>query len=412
MTGFVNGQTLADATTGTLSFTTTATVASNVGTYAIDGSGLTADNGNYVFVQAAGNATELTVNPATLTITASGASQTYGGATPTLTGTVTGFVNDQTLADATTGTLSFTTTANVASNVGTYAIDGSGLTLDNGNYVFVQAAGNATALTVNPATLTITASGASQTYGGATPTLTGTVSGFVNGQTLADAATGTLSFTTTATDTSNVGTYAIDDSGLTADNGNYVFAQAAGNATALTVDPATLTITAGSQTKTYGQTDDVGADGYTVDGLVNGDTVTGVTLASTGAAASAGAGSYAITASDAFGTDLSNYAITYVNGTLTVLASTPSPAAGSITPALLTVWPTEAIGGAGFGALPAIIDDTDATGFATVGNDVVAVSAGLPLAAGAEQAGDGTNPYRHFRIDLPQAPTAVLGESF
>ena len=67
MTGFVNGQTLADATTGTLSFTTTATATSNVGTYAINGSGLTADNGNYVFVQAAGNATALTVNPATLT---------------------------------------------------------------------------------------------------------------------------------------------------------------------------------------------------------------------------------------------------------------------------------------------------------------------------------------------------------
>ena len=184
----------------------------------------------------------------------------------------------------------------------------------------------------------------------------------------------------------------------------------------LTVNPAALTITAGNQTKTYGQTDDVGADSYTVDGLVNGDTVTGVTLASTGAAANAGAGSYAITASDALGTDLSNYAITYGNGALTVLGSTPSPAGGSntptvdVTPSLLTVWPTEAIGGGGFGALPAIIDDTDATGPSVVGNDIV--SAGLSLATGAGQAGDSTNQYRHFRIDLPQAPTAVLGESF
>ena len=84
----------------------------------IDGSGLSADNGNYVFVQAAGNANALTVTPATLTYTATGASQTYGGTTPTLTGTVTGFVNGQTLADATTGTLTFTTPANAASNVG------------------------------------------------------------------------------------------------------------------------------------------------------------------------------------------------------------------------------------------------------------------------------------------------------
>ena len=133
-------------------------------------------------MQAAGNASALTVDPATLTYTANGASQTYGGATPTLTGTVTGFVNGQNQADATTGTLTFSTPATAASNVGTYAINGSGLTADNGNYVFVQAAGNATALTVNPATLTYTANGASQTYGGATPTLTGTVTGFVNGQ--------------------------------------------------------------------------------------------------------------------------------------------------------------------------------------------------------------------------------------
>ena len=55
----VNGDTLATAATGTLSFTSPATAASNVGSYAITGSGLTANNGNYVFVQAAGNATAL-----------------------------------------------------------------------------------------------------------------------------------------------------------------------------------------------------------------------------------------------------------------------------------------------------------------------------------------------------------------
>jgi hypothetical protein len=38
-----------------------------------------------------------------------------------------------------------------ASNVGSYAINGSGLTANNGNYSFVQTAGNATALTITPA---------------------------------------------------------------------------------------------------------------------------------------------------------------------------------------------------------------------------------------------------------------------
>jgi MBG domain (YGX type) len=45
----------------------------------------------------------------------------------------------------------FTSTATSLSNVGSYAINGSGLTANNGNYVFVQAAGNATALTITPA---------------------------------------------------------------------------------------------------------------------------------------------------------------------------------------------------------------------------------------------------------------------
>jgi hypothetical protein len=60
---------------------------------------------------------------------------------------VTGLVNNETLANVTTGTLSFGTTATSGSNVGSYAINGGGLT-SNGNYVFAQAASNATALTI------------------------------------------------------------------------------------------------------------------------------------------------------------------------------------------------------------------------------------------------------------------------
>ena len=66
VSGFVNGQTLATATTGTLAFNTLATGASNVGNYLITGSGLTANNGNYTFTQAAANATALTISPASL----------------------------------------------------------------------------------------------------------------------------------------------------------------------------------------------------------------------------------------------------------------------------------------------------------------------------------------------------------
>ena len=198
----------ATAFSGTLAFTSTATQASNVASYAINGSGLTANNG-YNFVQAAGNATALNITPATLTYTANAVSQSYGTAIPSLSGAVSGFVLGQTQGTATTGTLSFNTAATQASNVATYAITGLGLTANNGNYNFVQAAGNATALNITPATLTYTANAVSQSYGTAIPSLSGAVSGFVLGQTQGTATTGTLSFNTAATQASNVATYAI-----------------------------------------------------------------------------------------------------------------------------------------------------------------------------------------------------------
>jgi hypothetical protein len=65
--------------------------------------------------------------------------------------------------------------------------------------------------------------------------LTGTVTGFVLGQTIDTATTGTLVFTTTATSASPLGSYSITGSGLTADFGNYVFKQAGSNAQAYVV---------------------------------------------------------------------------------------------------------------------------------------------------------------------------------
>ncbi|PLZ00633.1 hypothetical protein CY652_20300 [Burkholderia sp. WAC0059] len=87
---------------------------------------------------------------------------------------------------------------------------------------------------------------------------------------------------------------------------------------ALTVEPAALTITASNQSKTYGQSANPGTTAFTVSGLVNGDAVTGVTLSSSGAAATADAGQYALDAAGATGSGLSNYTIAYDAGTLTV----------------------------------------------------------------------------------------------
>ena len=86
----------------------------------------------------------------------------------------------------------------------------------------------------------------------------------------------------------------------------------------LTVERAVLTVKAENDTKTYG--DEKTLEKYTVAGLLNGDTVTSVALASDGAAAAAAykAEGYPITASAAQGTGLANYEITYADGTLSV----------------------------------------------------------------------------------------------
>ena len=68
-------------------------------------------------------------------------------------------------------------------------------------------------LVISPATLTYTAVAVSQAYGTPIPALTGTVTGFVTGDTLANATAGTLAFTTSATQTSPVGSYAINGGG-------------------------------------------------------------------------------------------------------------------------------------------------------------------------------------------------------
>ena len=202
----------------------------NVGSYAPD---LYSDQQGYDISYAGGGI--LTITPATLTVTATAATKTYGEANPALSGSVTGFVDGQTLASATTGSEIYSTPATLTSNVGTYAITGSGLSADNGNYIFAFAAGDASAFSITPATLTYTAAGASFAAGQIPSGLSGTLSGFVLGQTQATATAGTLDWTTDAGSDSPPGRYAIDGSGLTAMN--YVFVEAGGNATALTLRP-------------------------------------------------------------------------------------------------------------------------------------------------------------------------------
>ncbi|TMD55801.1 MAG: hypothetical protein E6I83_03560 [Chloroflexi bacterium] len=133
----------------------------NVGVYAI-GQGTVALSSNYTLTYVGAN---FSITKATLTITADSKSRQYSDPNPTFTATYTGFKNGDTppLNDL-TGSPSLTTTANSASNVGTYTITAALGTLASGNYSLAFVNG----------TLTVTQEDARDTYTG--PTFAATAS--------------------------------------------------------------------------------------------------------------------------------------------------------------------------------------------------------------------------------------------
>ena len=261
----------------------------------------------------------LTINQAVLLATADDKSRAYGQTNPVFTATYTGFVNgEDTNVLSGSGSPAFSTAADTNSVVGTYPIDIALGTLSNANYSFTFSNGT---LHVTAYALTINVDSTNRFYGQANPVFTGTIVGLQNGDNI------TATYVTTADTHNPVSTYAITpvltDAGHMLGNYNVTT-----NAGVLTVNPAALTITANSTSKTYGDTVTFAGTEFGTTGLVNSDTVTSVTLTSSGAAATATVvGSpYDIVPSAAVGTGLSNYAISYVNGALTV-----NPAALSVT---------------------------------------------------------------------------------
>ena len=109
------------------------------------------------------------------------------------------------------------------------------------------------------------------------------------------------------------------------------------NTVLVTVLKKPLTLTADSLSKVYGQTSVLTVSGYRAVGLIGTDSVTGVSLTCSGLGASAAvSGSpYPIVPSAALGNGLSNYAIDYVSGALTVAsAATTATLRSSVNPVL------------------------------------------------------------------------------
>jgi hypothetical protein len=175
---------------------------------------------------------------------------------------------------------------------------------------------------ITPAPLSILANNLTKVYGETAtlaPTAFTTPVAPVNGETVGSVTL--ISAGTVATAGVASSPYAIVPSNATGGTftaSNYTITYLNGT---LAVTPAPLIVTASNATKLYGETPTLSA--FTTSALKNGETVGSVTLSSPGIVATAAvAGSpYVITPSDATGGTFtpSNYAISYVNGVLTVM---------------------------------------------------------------------------------------------
>jgi hypothetical protein len=293
-----------------------------------------------------------------LTISVANATMTAGAALPTFTGTVTGLENGDTLGS--TIIVTYTTTATSSSPAGTYPITATVTGSSANNYLAVVNAGT---LTISPSTqtLTVTANNGTRVYGAANPSFTGTINGAQNGDTF------TETFSTTATATSNVGSYPIVPAAGGTNLGNYSVVIVDGS---LTVTPAALTGAANNATRVYGAANP--AFSGTVTGAVGSDSFT--ESFTTAATASSNVGSYPIVPAVS-GPQSSNYAVTLVNGALTVTGAPTSTALSA---------PASAASGANV-TLTATVSSTAGTpgGGVTFSNGSTALGTGTLNGSGA-----------------------------
>jgi hypothetical protein len=282
----------------------------------------------------------LTVTSKTLTVTVLPQSKSFGD-TLSRTGilgntySVTGLINGDTVSG-----ISLDYTGTPAGNsstapVGTYSIQGRGLTLSSGslnNYKITYVQGS---LNVIPSTLTVTAFSQTKAYG-ETLNLSGILNNSFSlvGLKNDDVVSG-ITFNYSGNPAGNLsnaplGTYSITPSGLTLSSGslnNYTIIYVQGSLKIVQL-ALQVTVTSLPQTKLYGET--VSTMGvlnstFSVTGLRDGDIVSGVTLAysgsPTGNLATASEGKYSITPSGLTlsSGSLNNYVILYVPGVLSIV---------------------------------------------------------------------------------------------
>ena len=256
----------------------------SVGTLALGDNGA----GNYTLTGATG---AVTITARAVTFKADDVTRVYGESTPAFSYSISSgsIVNGDEL-----GTPTFSAPGGT---VGTHTITLSGL--ENPNYAVTFVTGT---LTVTPRPITVTADAQTKVYGENDPALTYkiTAGALVNG----DSFSGNLS----RVGGEDVGAYAIQQGSL-ALNSNYALTYVAAT---LTITPRPITVTADTQSKTYGGADPTLTYQTTSGTLVNGDAFSGALTRAPGE----NAGTYAILQGSL--TAGNNYALTFVGALLTI----------------------------------------------------------------------------------------------
>jgi len=234
----------------------------------------------------------LTISASPITIAPSGSTSfSYNGSSKTVGYTVSGVYAADT---------NYTVSGLSSKNAGSYTAT---LTTTSSNYVL----GTTTNIpwTISKAIITLTTNNLSMTYGSSVPTLSFaySLSGLLGGDT-ESVITGIAPRSTTATSSSNVGSYPITTNISSLSATNYTFATVGGT---LTINPATLT----ASTRTGSTTYTGSSQAFTVLSGINGTTYTGSTSVS-----GTNVGSYTTTI-----TGTGNYTGS-VTGTLTINAAT------------------------------------------------------------------------------------------
>ncbi len=280
---------------GAPTLTCEATKESPVGNYPIVVGKGTVSNTMPTFVNG-----QLTVTKAPLTITARSYTIKQNEALPTFAATYSGWRNSDTEA-VLTSKPTLTSNAPADKKPGTYTITASGA--EAANYAITYQSGTLTILEADP--ITVTVKDATMEYGSALPEFTCEVTG--------GTLSGTPKLVCEATPTSDVGTYAItaDVTGIDYPNIKTVSGK-------LTINKAPLVITAKSYT-----IDEMAKQLPTFEaeysGWKNGQNESVLSVKPTISCTATGvmAGQYDITVS---GAEAKNYALSYVNGKLTITA--------------------------------------------------------------------------------------------